>query len=68
MEARWQEAIIDEKGALVLDDLPFEPGKAVAVLIFPRFTPSHAKRRSLENSGLTYNDSYEPVAAKDWEL
>jgi hypothetical protein len=66
MEAHWQEAMIGEKGMLVLNDLPFEPGKAVDVLIIPRSVSSSPK--SLQNSVLAYDDPYEPVAAEDWEL
>lgn len=64
------EAIVDEEGSVRVRAVPFVPGEAVEVIVFPRARrpgpgPSDA---SLRGSVLRYDDPTEPVAAEDWDL
>jgi hypothetical protein len=60
-----KEATIGEHGKLVLEDLPFEPGQPVDVLVISRSAP-HTNEPSLRNSVLEYHEPFEPVALEDW--
>jgi hypothetical protein len=68
MEAHWKEAIIDPQRGVILNDLPFEPGEAVEILIVSKSRLTFSETASLAGSVLTYQDPCEPVALEDWEL
>jgi len=59
------ETVLREDGKLLLDQLPFQAGQAVEVIILPasRPTPSgHALRGTV----LRYDQPTDPVAEADW--
>jgi hypothetical protein len=55
-------------GKLILENLPFNPGEEVEILLLSKQTlPNGGERAALEGSVLEYHDPFAPVAAEDWE-
>jgi hypothetical protein len=68
VEAHRTEATVGEHGTLLLQNLPFEPGQPVEVLVVSkRRTEAEEPSRSLLGSVLLYSDPFEPVAGEEWE-
>jgi hypothetical protein len=68
VEARWIEATVGEHGELVLENLPFQPGQPVEVLVVSRTAPApHGQSMTLRDSVFEYIDPFEPIASEDWE-
>jgi hypothetical protein len=62
------ETTIGERGTLTLENLPFEPGQPVEVLVLSRtVSPTADRKPALRGSVLEYRDPFEPVAISDWE-
>ncbi len=70
MEAVRVEAIVQPNGRIILDDLPFEEGKQVEIIVLNTNTNEVASRSNpLKGSVLKYDDPFEPAAAiEDWEV
>jgi hypothetical protein len=69
VEAHWLEATVGENRKLILENLPFEPGQPVQVLVLSRTAPSPGgQTTTLRDSVLEYRDPFEPVAGEDWEV
>jgi hypothetical protein len=67
-EAHRTEATIGGHGTLLLQNLPFEPGQPVEVLVVSRQrTEAEETSRSLLGSVLEYRDPFQPVADEEWE-
>jgi len=65
VQAHWRETTVGEHGELVLEDLPFEPGQAVEVLVVSKTTGSTtAGGRSLRDSVLEFHEPFEPAASE----
>jgi len=56
-----------ENGKLVIDNLPFQDGETVEVIILPAPKSGVKEWKSLEGTVLKYIDPFEPVAQDDWE-
>ena len=68
VEGHWTEATVGQHGELVLDNLPFEPGQPVEVLIRSKApSPPLGRNGSLRGSVLEYHDPFEPVGGEDWD-
>ena len=68
MQAHWTETTVGEHGELVLEDLPFEPGQPVEVLVISKTAGSTTVGgRSLRDSVLEFREPLEPVASEDWD-
>jgi hypothetical protein len=67
MSVHIAETIIDPKGRVVLDHLPFQPGEVVEVVVLSHGRASGSSD-SLRGSVLFYDEPFEPVAERDWEL
>jgi hypothetical protein len=68
VEAHWRETIVGERGKLVLEGLPFDPGQVVEALVISKAEGSAAPAgRSLRDSVLEYREPLEPVAGEDWD-
>jgi hypothetical protein len=66
VEAHWRETIVGERGELVLEGLPFDPGQVVEVLVLSKAAGSAAAAgRRLRDSVLEYREPLEPVAGED---
>lgn len=61
------EATLSEDGKLTLNNLPFQAGQAVEVIVLPRSpgrTPEN--RYPLRGTPISYLEPTEPVADTDW--
>jgi len=68
VQAQWREATVGERGELVLNGLPFEPGQPVDVLVVSKTAgPATAGGQSLRESVLEFREPLEPVASADWD-
>jgi hypothetical protein len=68
VEGHWTEATVGQHGELVLDNLPFEPGQPVEVLIRSKApSPPLGRNGSLRGSVLEYHAPFDPVGVEDWD-
>lgn len=69
MRVYTYELIVEKKGTLILENLPFNVGERIEVIIIPR-----SSRQPIENrypfwgEPITYINPTEPVAEVDWEV
>jgi hypothetical protein len=63
--AHRTEAVLQEDGKLLLDNLPFRAGQAVEVIVLPAATPAAASH-PLRGMVLRYDRPTDPVADTDW--
>ncbi len=71
MEAVRIEATVQHNGRVILDDLPFEEGKQVEVIILETKAGETISPRTnpLKGSVLRYDDPFGPAAPiDDWEV
>lgn len=61
------EAVIVEDGKLLLDELPFQAGQAVQVIVLPVYN-AVSSAHPLRGTVLRYERPTEPVAAEDWSV
>jgi hypothetical protein len=68
VQPQWRETTVGEHGELVLQDLPFEAGQPVEVLVVSKTAGSTtAAGRSLRDSVIEFREPLEPVASEDWD-
>ncbi|MEW6126494.1 MAG: hypothetical protein AB1757_05600 [Acidobacteriota bacterium] len=68
MSAHQIETVLTKDGVLVLNDLPFQAGETVEVIIVSRSIKKDVKNPySLQGTPLIYENPMEPVAVEDWE-
>jgi hypothetical protein len=68
MNAHRLEATLEQDGELTLNDLPFQAGDAVEVIILARAAESNGQKRyPLRGQPVRFNDPTAPVADDDWE-
>ncbi len=59
---------VSPEGTLKLENLPFEPGENVEVIVLSEERRARAEQPyPLRNKPLTYIDPTEPVADSDWQ-
>jgi len=60
-------ATIEHDGTLTLNDLPFQAGDEVEVIILPRRTHANGSARyPLRGQSIQYDEPFAPVAEEDW--
>ena len=59
------EAVLSEDGKLLLDQLPFQAGQAVEVIVLPAAHPN-PPGPTLRGAVLRYDQPTAPVAEADW--
>ena len=67
MNTHWATATVGKKGELVLENLPFQPGQSVEVLVLLKRSLPAESANNLLGSVLKYEDPCEPVASEDWD-
>ncbi len=68
LQAHRIETTLTQSGTLTLDNLPFQAGETVEVLVMPSPSlPAPQDRYPLRGSPVQYQDPTEPVAQQDWE-
>ena len=60
------ETVLSEDGKLSLDNLPFQAGQAVEVIILPAAYPPAPAEHPLRGMVLRYDQPTAPVAETDW--
>ena len=67
MDAFRLDTNLTHDGTLTLNDLPFQAGDAVEVIIVPRVATTPTQHASpLRGKVLQYDDPTAPVAQEDW--
>jgi hypothetical protein len=67
MSAHRIEAILNQDGKLVLENLPFHAGDVVEVIVSKSDTKSNGDSRySLRGTVIKYDEPLEPVGVDDW--
>ena len=68
MQAYRVETALQKSGTLTLDDLPFQAGEVVEIIILSRSAETEPPRSySLRGTPIQYAQPFEPVAQEDWE-
>ncbi len=68
MQAYRVETTLEQDGMLMLNNLPFQAGEAVEVIILVRPPVSLGQKRyPLRGKPISYINPTEPVAETDWE-
>ena len=59
---------LTEDGTITLDNLPFQAGDSVEIIIVPRSVPLNENgNHPLRGKVIHYNNPADPVAETDWE-
>ena len=68
MQAYRIETTLNQEKTLILEDLPFQPGELVEVIVLPyRAASTHQNGYPLRGTFLSYINPTEPVASEEWE-
>jgi hypothetical protein len=68
MDTHRVEVTLNEDGVLTLNDLPFNAGDEVEVLIVARQSRSNGQKRyPLRGQAVRYDEPAAPVAREDWD-
>ena len=68
MQAHRIEATVQSNGKVVLENLPFDEGETIEIIVFEAKPKSPNKSESLQGKVLKYKNPFEPVAVEDWEV
>lgn len=70
MKAHRIETRLTQNGTLILEDLPFQAGEAVEIIILERDSqPLKSHPYPLQGTVIKYDDPFEPpVPLEDWEV
>lgn len=67
MNAHRIETTVQPNGKIVLENLPFDEGEAVEIIVLETQVKKGVERNSLQGALLKYEDPFESVAIEDWE-
>ena len=67
MQAHRIEATVQSNGKIVLENLPFDEGEAVEIIVLETKVKHETTQKSLHGTLLKYEQPFEPVAVEDWE-
>ncbi len=68
LQAHRVETTLTQNGTLTLEDLPFQAGEAVEVIVQTNHSPvPNQNRYPLRGTPVYYPDPTDPVAEQDWE-
>lgn len=68
MSAYRTDATLTKDGTITLDDLPFQAGESVEIIIVSRVVQSSIQTsHPLRGKVIRYDNPTEPVAQEDWE-
>lgn len=68
MQAHRIETKVLPNGKIVLENLPFEKGENVEIIVLETKTKTKSEQKSLRGTLLKYEQPFEPVAAEDWNF
>ena len=67
MQAHRIETKVLPNGKIVLENLPFDEGENVEIIVLETKTEAKPAQKSLRGTLLKYEQPFEPVASDDWE-
>ncbi len=67
MQAHRTEATVQSNGKIVLENLPFDEGEAVEIIVLETKNKKETNNQSLRGTLLNYEQPFEPVAVEDWD-
>ncbi|SLM29869.1 conserved hypothetical protein [Desulfamplus magnetovallimortis] len=69
MQTYSNEHIMNQNGTITINNLPFNAGEKISVVIVSKAKTHKAKKRyPFWNKPIKYIDPTEPVALDDWEI
>ena len=68
MQAHRIETKVLPNGKIVLENLPFEKGENVEIIVLETKTKTKSEQKSLRGTLLKHEQPFEPVAAEDWNF
>ncbi len=69
MQTYSYEHTVEKKGVLILENLPFDAGDKIEVILIPRLkSKDNSKRYPFWGKPITYLNPTDPVAESDWEV
>ncbi len=66
MNAHRVETIVGSNQTVVLENLPFQEGEAIEIIVLEKKVENR-HLRSLRGTVIKYDAPFEPVAAEEWE-
>ena len=66
MNAHRIETVVGNNQTVVLENLPFQEGEAIEVIVLEKKVENRHSR-SLRGTVIKYDMPFEPIAAEDWE-
>ena len=67
MQAHQIETAVQSNGKIVLENLPFDEGEEVEIIILETKVKKETAQKSLRGTLLKYEQPFEPIAVEDWE-
>lgn len=67
MQAHRIETTVQSNGKVVLENLPFDEGEKIEVIVLESKSNSPTESESLAGKLLKYENPFEPAAVEDWE-
>lgn len=68
MSVHRTETTLSEDGKLTLEDLPFQAGDIVEVIVLDISNKQNGRDGQLRGSVIKYDSPTEPVGVEDWDL
>ena len=68
MQAHRIETTVQPNGKIVLENLPFDEGETVEIIVLETKSKMQNNQSSLRGTLLKYENPFEPVAMEDWEI
>lgn len=67
MQAHRIETTVQSNGKVVLENLPFDEGETIEIIVLETKPKSPNESESLQGKVLKYETPFEPIAGEDWE-
>lgn len=68
MQAHRIETTVQSNGKVVLENLPFDEGETIEIIVLETKQKSPIESESIQGKVLKYENPFEPVAVEDWEV
>ena len=68
MQAHRVKTTVQPNGKVVLDNLPFDEGETVEIIILEAKSTTNGEEKPLRGTVLKYEQPFEPVSVEDWEV
>lgn len=68
MQAHRIETTVQSNGKVVLENLPFDEGEMIEIIVLEAKPKLPNESKSLQGKVLKYEDPFESIAVEDWEV